>query len=157
MNQHDYLTHLISECYKARDSHVNGDKLQRLFDEASPFANVPVAGRGVSQAIAQKNLSKLAGALGMCLGTDGGDRVSVTQNATATANVDVSSYVNVVQSIPEPTLSEADKTVLTGMLATLQGLEGEQKKSKLMEVVKWLGDKAVDVSIAVIPMLADML
>ena len=157
MNQHDYLTLLISKCYNARDGHADGEKLQQLFDEASPFASMPVVGREVSRAIAEKNLSKLAGALGMCLGADDGDRVSVTTNATAVSSADASNYVSVIQSLPEQSLSEEDKTILAGMLATLQGLEGDKRKSKLMDIVKWLGDKAVDVSIAVIPILAGML
>lgn len=157
MNQQEYVTLLISKCYKARDSHVNGEKLQQLLDEASPFASMPVVGREVSKAIAEKNLSKLAGALGMCLAADSGDRVSVTQNATAVASADASSYVSVIQSLPDSDLSDEDKDVLTGMLATLQGLDGDKRKSKLMEVVKWLGDKSVDVAIAVIPILASMI
>ena len=93
----------------------------------------------------------------MCLSIEGGERVNVTQNATAVANVDVSQTVEAIQSIPEAVLSEDDKNSLAGMLTILQSLEGEQKNSKLMEIIKWLGDKAVDVSIAVIPMLASLL
>ena len=156
MDQRQYLTGLMSRCYDARDSHPSEKKLQQLFDEASPFCGIPIAGKYVTQAIAEKNLSKLAGALGMCLSADGEDRVSVTQNATATASVDISQSVSVVQSLPESSLSDEDKTTLIGLLATLQNSEGEQKKSKLMEVLRFLCDKAADAAIAVIPIIAGM-
>ena len=72
-------------------------------------------------------------------------------------NVDISNCISIVQSFPESTLTDKDKNELSGMLATIQTLNGEMKKSKIMEVVKWLGDKAVDVAISVIPMLASMI
>ena len=156
MDQKQYLTRLMLRCYDARDGHPNEDNLRQLFDEASPFCGIPIAGRFVAQAIEEKNLSKLAGALGMCLSADGGDRLSITQNATATASVDISQSVSVIQSLPESTLSDEDKTTLIGMLATLQSLDGEPKKSKLMEVLRFLCDKAADAAIAVIPIVAGM-
>ena len=81
----------------------------------------------------------------------------VSASATATASVDLSMSIKLIQSLPESTLSEDDKGVLVGMLSILQTMEGEQKKSKLMEVVKWLGDKAVDVALVAIPALASMI
>ena len=70
--------------------------------------------------------------------------------------MDISQSVSVIQSLPESSLSDEDKTTLIGMLATLQSLDGERKKSKLMEVLRFLCDKAADAAIAVIPIIAGM-
>ena len=86
-----------------------------------------------------------------------GHATNIVQNATATASVSVTQTVNAIQSLPDSALSGEDKNALVGMLTTLQASEGEKKKAKLMEVVKWLGDKAVDASIAAIPIIASML
>ena len=87
------------------------------------------------------------------------DRFSVhyQPSMNVSVHVDVANYIRIVNELPESTLSDEDKTALNGMLATLQVLEGEQKKSKVMEVVKWLGDKAVDVALIAIPAIASML
>lgn len=87
------------------------------------------------------------------------DPLSVHYQPTmsVSVNVDVANYVSIVQSFPESTLSDEEKDVLAGMLATFQNSEGEKKDSKLMDIVKWLGDKAADVAIQVIPILAGMM
>ncbi len=76
---------------------------------------------------------------------------------SVSVNVDVSNYISVVQSIPDTALSEYDKDALAGMLAGFQNAKGDDRNTKLMKIVKWLGDKAVDVAIAVIPALAELL
>lgn len=87
------------------------------------------------------------------------DPMSVHYQPTMSVNVnvDVANYVSIVQSFPESTLSDEEKDALAGMLATFQNSDGEKKDSKLMDIVKWLGDKAADVAIQVIPILAGMM
>lgn len=145
------------QCDKARHGELSDNEMDALVNECKGLREIPIFGRKVFACAEQRDWSMLRGALGPLLQVDTGGNVNVMQNATVTANVSVSQAVTAIQSLPSSTLSDEDKNTLAGMLAILQNLEGEQKKSKIMEVVKWLGDKAVDVSIAVIPILASML
>ena len=83
--------------------------------------------------------------------------VHYQQPMSVSEQVDVMNHISVIQSLPDSTLSEEDKMMLSGMLTAIQNLEGDKKKAKVMEVVRWLGDKAVDVAIAAIPALASMI
>jgi len=152
-----YISSLMLQCDKARHDELSDEEQNALADECMGLCSIPIFGRAINTYANQHDWSKLRGALAPLLQIETGDRVNVTQNTTATANVDVSQTVTIIQSLPDSTLSDADKDVLAGMLVNLQNLEGDSKKSKLMEIIKWLGDKAVDVSIAVIPILAGML
>lgn len=83
--------------------------------------------------------------------------VHYTKHTNVSVQVDVMNYISIIQELPDSTLSEDDKMMLSGMLTAVQNSEGEKKKTRIMEVVKWLGDKAVDVAIAAIPALASMI
>ena len=62
-----------------------------------------------------------------------------------------------IDQIPDEILAKNLKYELKGMLGELEDCKNNQeKKSKLMEVVKWLGDKAVDVTIACLPYLSQI-
>lgn len=153
------LRNILGQCQDAADGKLSQDEQAALASRVKgAFMSMPMFNSVVRSAEA-RDWHVVEGALANYIDVQeaAGHSTSITQNATAIARAEASSYVSVVQSLPESTLSEDDKTMLTGMLATLQGLNGEQKKSKLVEIVKWLSDKAVDVSIAVIPMLASML
>lgn len=149
MDQRQYLTGLMSRCYDARDGHPGEEKLRQLFDEASPFCGIPIAGKYVAQAIAEKNLSKLVGALGMCLSADGGDRVSVTQNATAVATASASAYADAVASIESlESISEEDKAELEKLMLDVKSAKDE---SMLKHAAKTLMDKAIEKGIDTLP------
>lgn len=77
---------------------------------------------------------------------------------TNTANINQSINIkNTIDQIPNDVLSKNLKYELLEMLSELEYCkDGQEKKSKLMEVVKWLGDKAVDVAIACLPYLSQI-
>ncbi|WP_297915172.1 hypothetical protein, partial [uncultured Campylobacter sp.] len=77
---------------------------------------------------------------------------------TNTTNINQSIIIkNAIDQIPNNVLSKNLKYELRGMLSELEDCKNNQeKKSKLMEVVKWLGDKAVDVTIACLPYLSQI-
>lgn len=153
------LAIILEQCQRAADGKLSEDEQNALASRIKGvFMSMPMFG-SVIRAAEGRQWHVVEGALANYIDVQeaSGNATNITQNATVTANVSVSQAVTAIQSLPSSTLSDEDKNTLAGMLAILQNLEGEQKKSKIMEVVKWLGDKAVDVSIAVIPILASML
>lgn len=153
------LAIILEQCQRAADGKLSEDEQNALASRIKGvFMSMPMFG-SVIRAAEGRQWHVVEGALANYIDVQeaSGNATNITQNATVTANVSVSQAVTAIQSLPSSTLSAEDKNALVGMLAILQNLEGEQKKSKIMEVVKWLGDKAVDVSIAVIPILASML
>ena len=73
----------------------------------------------------------------------------------------VNTYVNVhitlsqtIQALHKPSLSKNELAEITQMLAELEESKGKQKNTvwgKAKKILAWLGDKAVDVGIAVLP------
>lgn len=80
-----------------------------------------------------------------------------TANANITQNISIKDTMEKIDQIPDEILAKNLKYELKGMLGELEDCKNNQeKKSKLMEVVKWLGDKAVDVTIACLPYLSQI-
>ena len=62
-----------------------------------------------------------------------------------------------IDQIPDEILAKNLKRELRGMLSELEDCkDNQEKKSKLMEVVKWLGDKTADAFIACLPYFAGL-
>ena len=154
MDQRDYLSYLIRKCYTARDENWQDKKLGELFDEASPFSVIPVAGRGVSQAISERNLSKLAGSLGMCLSIENRDRVNVTQNAIATANAKAtaSSFSSVCAELEK--MDGIDSEMLKEVRSLMNDLDGAKDETVAKHAAKTLVDTVIEKCADALPVIA---
>lgn len=89
--------------------------------------------------------------------------VTINNNNTNTANVNIAQNINIkntmekIDQIPDEILAKKLKYELKGMLSELEDCkDNQEKKSKLMEVVKWLGDKTADAFIACLPYFAGL-
>lgn len=79
-----------------------------------------------------------------------------TASATALMSVDFKQTVEAVEKLPESKLSDEDKDALLGMLSRLEGAtekSDHSAKDKAAKIIKWLGDKSVDVMVAVAPVV----
>lgn len=56
-----------------------------------------------------------------------------------------------IDKLPVDSLSEEDGTALKGMLADLMTQDEKKRESRVQKLLHWLGDKGVDVAIAVLP------
>ena len=80
-----------------------------------------------------------------------------TTNANITQNISIKNTMEKINQIPDEILAKNLKYELKGMLSELEDCKDNQgKKSKLMEVVKWLGDKTADAFIACLPYFAGL-
>ena len=80
-----------------------------------------------------------------------------TANTNITQNISIKSTMKKIDQIPDEILAKNLKYELKGMLSELEDCKNSQeKKSKLMEVVKWLGDKTADAFIACLPYFAGL-
>lgn len=80
-----------------------------------------------------------------------------TANANTTQNISIKSTMEKIDQIPDEILAKNLKYELKGMLTELEDCkDNQEKKSKLMEVVKWLGDKTADAFIACLPYFAGL-
>lgn len=79
--------------------------------------------------------------------------VSATSESTATASaiVELSVAIEQIDSLPESSLTEDEKTVLKGMMADLQTKDAKKREGKLQKVLGWLATKGTDVFIAAMP------
>ena len=85
--------------------------------------------------------------------------INNTNTATnnITQNISIKSTIEKIDQIPDEILAKNLKRELKGMLSELENCKNSQeKKSKLMEVVKWLGDKTADAFIACLPYFAGL-
>ncbi len=92
---------------------------------------------------------------------DGQSKSISKKVASKNQNVVVNNYVNVtvtlsqtIQELNKTSLSKDELAEITQMLAELEESKGKQKNTvwgKTKKILAWLGDKAVDVGIAVLP------
>ena len=84
-------------------------------------------------------------------------------NVTQHVNQDVSTNVVVnfeqaihdIQELPETELSEAEKEKLLGKLAVISAEKDKKKRwEKIGDTLKWVGDKSIQVGIALLPYIA---
>ncbi|MGI6536536.1 MAG: hypothetical protein ACOX12_09100 [Eggerthellaceae bacterium] len=87
--------------------------------------------------------------------------VSMTQLSRASAEtnvtVSISATIERIDSLPESSLSEDEKTLLKGMIADLADKDSNKRGSKLQKLLKWLSDKGTDVFIAAMPCIVDII
>ena len=80
-----------------------------------------------------------------------------TSNATISQNITLYTTIDKIDEISDKILNQNLKNELKGMLGDIERQKDiEQKKSKLIELIKWLGDKAADATIACLPYLAGL-
>lgn len=86
---------------------------------------------------------------------------SVNNNNTATAtnfvNIDFSVVVEQIDKLPEESLTDEEKTLLKGMVADLQGKDEGKRNDKFGKLLRWLSTRGVDVAIAVLPYIAQLI
>lgn len=89
--------------------------------------------------------------------------VTINNNNTNTASANIAQDISIkstiekIDQIPDEILAKNLKDELKGMLRELEYCKDDQeKKSKLMEVVKWLGDKTADAFIACLQYFAGL-
>ena len=90
----------------------------------------------------------------------GGNAIITTGNVV---KIDLdTSYNSVIKAINKSNLSTEDKTLLNNMLADIEQLKKKQEHKtigeKIKGVFKWIGDKAVDVGLALtlVPYLTNL-
>nr|WP_314747111.1 hypothetical protein [uncultured Campylobacter sp.] len=80
-----------------------------------------------------------------------------TTSANITQNISIKNTMEKINQISDEIFAKNLKYELKGMLSELEDCKDNQgKKSKLMEVVKWLGDKTADAFIACLPYFAGL-
>ena len=85
--------------------------------------------------------------------------INNTNTATnnITQNISIKNTMEKIDRIPDEILAKNLKRELKGMLGELEDCKNiQEKKSKLMEVIKWLGDKTADAFIACLPYFAGL-
>lgn len=94
------------------------------------------------------------------LGNSEGMAITVAQNATQTTTVTITleQIIENIQAIPDDVLDAEEKDALSGKLAIISAEKDKQSKwDKIKDVLKWLGDKSVEVGIAALPYIAQAL
>ena len=88
------------------------------------------------------------------------NNLASTSSANATVTVSITNAIERLQALPDTTISQEDKEILEEKLAALQvalsNPDKEKTKSKLTNVLKYVGDKCVDAGIAVLPYLGQI-
>lgn len=84
--------------------------------------------------------------------------VSVNQNTNISIALSLEQTINLIESIPDEKLSPDEKEQLEGKLSKL-GTEKEKSKvwDKTQSVLKWIADKGVEVGIAALPYIVEMI
>jgi hypothetical protein len=90
---------------------------------------------------------------------------SVAVNTTATAAavnttvIDIRQVNEQINQLPDSELSDDDKTFLKGMLVELEQSvrSGKECENKLKKALSWLADKGIDVAIAVLPFIVQII
>ena len=87
-----------------------------------------------------------------------GTQINVSQEMNNATLITLEQVINVVNQISEDSLSAVDKELLAGKLATLTAEKDKKTKwDKAKEILKWLGDKTVEVGVAALPYIAQAL
>lgn len=69
----------------------------------------------------------------------------------SSVTVDIATTVSQIDSLPESSLGDNDKTLLKGMVADLAEKDGKKRETKLKKLLGWLSTKGTDVFIVVMP------
>lgn len=88
------------------------------------------------------------------------NNLASTSSANATVTVSITNAIERLQALPDTTISQEEKEILEEKLAALQvalsNPDKEKTKSKLTNVLKYVGDKCIDAGIAVLPYLGQV-
>lgn len=88
----------------------------------------------------------------------GGTNISVNQEVNSTISISLEQVIETVQQIPDKDLTAEDKEILIGKLASMADAKDKTSKwEKAKGILKWLGDKGVQVGIAALPYIAQAL
>ena len=85
---------------------------------------------------------------------------SVNQDLEANFTVTLEETIHCIEEIPDNILSKDDKEVLNGKLASLSAMKEKDKTTKwekAKEILKWIADKSVDVGIAALPYIWEII
>lgn len=73
------------------------------------------------------------------------------QVQSAVVQIDITTTFERIDQLPDDSLSDEGKTALKGMLGDLSTKDEKKREGKLQKLLHWLGDKGIDVAIAVLP------
>ncbi|WP_027327611.1 hypothetical protein [Helicobacter pametensis] len=85
---------------------------------------------------------------------------SISANATINQIITFEQILQSIQEIPSSSIGNKDKAKLEELLASIEGLKNinkEKAKSKISEVLRFVADKGVDVGIAVLPWILEVM
>lgn len=80
-----------------------------------------------------------------------------SSSAAVDVNVELSMTIEQIDALPDSSLSEDEKTILKGMIADLQDKDSKRRAGKLQKLLKWLSTKGVDVFIAAMPYIVQLI
>ncbi len=81
-----------------------------------------------------------------------GTNIHVNQEMHSSISISLEQVAEAINRIPETELSAEEKVELTGKLASLWADKDKKSKwDKAKEILKWIGDKSVQVGIAALP------
>lgn len=89
--------------------------------------------------------------------------VNIQQDTTnsnsleSSVTVDIATTISQIDSLPESSLSDNDKTLLKGMVADLTEKDGKKRETKLKKLLGWLSTKGADVFIAAMPYIVTII
>lgn len=93
-------------------------------------------------------------------GTDGAVTVTqhVNQDVSATVVVTFEQTIHNIQELPESVLSDEEKEMLSGKLASISAEKDKEKRwGKISSALKWIAEKGIQVGIAALPYITKML
>lgn len=85
---------------------------------------------------------------------------SISTNATINQAITLAQTLQSIQEIPSSSLSDEDKERLEDLLASIKGLKNVNKEKtmgKISEVLRFVADKGIDVGIAVLPWILEVM
>lgn len=92
--------------------------------------------------------------------SDSSAGISITQNVSQTTTVMATfdQTAKCIQEIPDNVLGNEEKELLMGKLAAISTEKDKSTKwDKIKGVLKWIGDKGIEVGIAALPYIAEAL
>ena len=81
---------------------------------------------------------------------------SLSPNIICNQNIIENNTLKEIREISDDIISEKEKEKLIEDISSLETCKTDKQKSKLKEIVKWLGDKSIDAVIAVLPAIGSI-
>mgnify|MGYP000436996275 FL=1 len=82
----------------------------------------------------------------------------VNQDVSATVVVTFEQTIHNIQELPESVLSDEEKEMLSGKLASISAEKDKEKRwEKISSALKWIAEKGIQVGIAALPYITKML